>query len=260
MSALLKTLGGMTPDERQTQGPQIHALREAVTNALAARKAALEGAALEAKLAAERLDMTLPADAAPKGSVHPVSQVMDEIDEIFADMGFAVATGPEIEDDWRNFTALNIPETHPARAMHDTFYFPDKDAVYRAVVGQVIAGWQQEFLAALRGEGDIVQRVGVALTTKHKAAMKLLEGSPHADELYGEHDRLSGGQFRDLDVQLQAALEVALGEAGVARPRLIGQMLLAASLGIGHKATSPAELGPALRLLSERLIRPELPA
>ena len=103
----------MTPDERQTQGPQIHALREAVTNALAARKAALEGAALEAKLAAERLDMTLPADAAPKGSVHPVSQVMDEIAEIFADMGFAVATGPEIEDDWRNFTALNIPETHP---------------------------------------------------------------------------------------------------------------------------------------------------
>jgi AcrR family transcriptional regulator len=138
-------------------------------------------------------------------------------------------------------------------------YFPDKDAVYRAVVGQLIAGWQQEFLAALRGEGDIVQRVGVALTAKHKAAMKLLEGSPHADELYGEHDRLSGAQFRDLDVQLQAALEVALGEAGVARPRLIGQMLLAASFGIGHKATSPAELGPALRLLSERLIRPELP-
>ncbi|MGN6594700.1 phenylalanine--tRNA ligase subunit alpha [Sphingopyxis terrae] len=134
VSALLKTLGGMTPDERQTQGPQIHALREAVTNALAARKVALEGAALEAKLAAERLDMTLPADAAPKGSVHPVSQVMDEIAEIFADMGFAVATGPEIEDDWRNFTALNIPETHPARAMHDTFYFPDQDAEGHAML------------------------------------------------------------------------------------------------------------------------------
>ena len=72
--------------------------------------------------------MSLPADAAPKGSVHPVSQVMDELAEIFADMGFAVATGPEIEDDWRNFTALNIPETHPARAMHDTFYFPDANA------------------------------------------------------------------------------------------------------------------------------------
>ena len=124
VTALLKTLGGMTAEERQQQGPRIHALREAVTAAVADRKAALEGAALEAKLAAESLDMTLPADAAPRGSVHPVSQVMDELAEIFADMGFAVATGPEIEDDWHNFTALNIPETHPARAMHDTFYFP----------------------------------------------------------------------------------------------------------------------------------------
>ena len=124
VTALLKTLGGMTAEERQQQGPRIHALREAVTAAVADRKAALEGAALEAKLAAESLDMTLPADAAPRGSVHPVAQVMDELAEIFADMGFAVATGPEIEDDWHNFTALNIPETHPARAMHDTFYFP----------------------------------------------------------------------------------------------------------------------------------------
>ena len=128
ITGLLKTLGGLTPDERQVVGPQIHSLREGVTAALAARKAALEGAALEAKLASERLDMTLPADAAPRGSVHPVSQVMDELAEIFADMGFAVATGPEIEDDWHNFTALNIPETHPARAMHDTFYFPDSNA------------------------------------------------------------------------------------------------------------------------------------
>jgi phenylalanyl-tRNA synthetase alpha chain len=72
--------------------------------------------------------MTLPAPEAPRGSVHPVSQVMDELAEIFADMGFAVAEGPEIEDDWHNFSALNIPETHPARAMHDTFYFPDTDA------------------------------------------------------------------------------------------------------------------------------------
>ncbi|MDZ3832086.1 MAG: phenylalanine--tRNA ligase subunit alpha [Sphingopyxis sp.] len=134
VSALLKTLGAMTPEERQAQGPQIHSLREGVTGAIAARKAALEGAALEAKLAAERLDMTLPAAAAPVGSVHPVSQVMDELAEIFADMGFAVATGPEIEDDWHNFTALNIPETHPARAMHDTFYFPDKDAEGRSML------------------------------------------------------------------------------------------------------------------------------
>jgi len=136
VSALLKTLGGMSPEERQEKGPQIHALREAVTAAIADRKAALEGAALEAKLADERLDMTLPAADEPRGSVHPVSQVMDELAEIFADMGFAVATGPEIEDDWRNFTALNIPETHPARAMHDTFYFPSQmnDAEGRAML------------------------------------------------------------------------------------------------------------------------------
>ena len=126
ISALLKTLGGMSPEERQVQGPLINGLREAVSDALAARKAALEGAALEARLASERVDLTLPSPDAPRGSVHPVSQVMDELAEIFADMGFAVAEGPEIEDDWHNFSALNIPETHPARAMHDTFYFPDQ--------------------------------------------------------------------------------------------------------------------------------------
>jgi phenylalanyl-tRNA synthetase alpha chain len=125
VTALLKTLGAMSPDERQVEGPRIHALREAVTAAIADRKAALEQAALDARLASERLDLTLPAPAAPQGSVHPVAQVMDELAEIFADLGFAVATGPEIEDDWHNFTALNIPESHPARAMHDTFYFPD---------------------------------------------------------------------------------------------------------------------------------------
>ncbi len=127
ISALLKTLGAMTPEQRQTEGPKIHALREAVTEAIAARKAALEAAELERRLATERVDMTLPVDAGAQGSVHPVSQVMDELAEIFADMGFAVATGPEIEDDWHNFTALNIPESHPARAMHDTFYFEQRD-------------------------------------------------------------------------------------------------------------------------------------
>jgi phenylalanyl-tRNA synthetase alpha chain len=125
VTGLLKTLGAMSPDERQVQGPRIHALREAVTVALTERKATLERKALDARLASETLDMTLPADLPPPGSVHPVSQVMDELAEIFADLGFAVATGPEIEDDWHNFTALNIPESHPARAMHDTFYFPE---------------------------------------------------------------------------------------------------------------------------------------
>jgi len=134
VSALLKTLGGMTPEQRQVEGPKIHALREAVTAELAARKAALETAALGARLAAETVDLTLPAPEAPKGSVHPVSQVMDELAEIFADLGFAVATGPEIEDDWHNFTALNMPESHPARAMHDTFYFPDRNEAGREML------------------------------------------------------------------------------------------------------------------------------
>lgn len=124
ISLLLKTLGKMSPEERQSEGPKINGARQAVADAIAARKEAMESEVLNARLATEKLDMTLPPPSAPKGSIHPVSQVMDELAEIFADLGFSVATGPEIEDDWHNFTALNIPQTHPARAMHDTFYFP----------------------------------------------------------------------------------------------------------------------------------------
>ncbi|WP_428028308.1 phenylalanine--tRNA ligase subunit alpha [Altererythrobacter sp.] len=127
VSLALKTLGSMSPEERQEAAPAIQAVRAEVADAIAARKDALEAAALDAQLASETLDLTLPAPEAPHGSVHPVSQVMDELAEIFADLGFAVATGPEIEDDWHNFTALNMDESHPARAMHDTFYFPESD-------------------------------------------------------------------------------------------------------------------------------------
>jgi phenylalanyl-tRNA synthetase alpha chain len=127
VTQLLKTLGPMSADERQVQGPAIHALREAVTAALSGRKEELEAAELDARLARERVDVTLPAAAAPRGTNHPVSQVMDELAEIFADLGFAVATGPEIEDDWHNFTALNFPPDHPARAMHDTFYLEPRE-------------------------------------------------------------------------------------------------------------------------------------
>ncbi|MFT4057742.1 MAG: phenylalanine--tRNA ligase subunit alpha, partial [Novosphingobium sp.] len=127
ISGLLKTLGKLDPEERKVEGPKIHALRESVSDALTARKDTLETAALDARLAAETIDLSLPAPATPRGAVHPVSQVMDELAEVFADLGFAVATGPEIEDDWHNFTALNMPESHPARAMHDTFYFPDRN-------------------------------------------------------------------------------------------------------------------------------------
>ncbi len=124
ISLLLKTLGKMTPEERQTEGPKINGTRQTVADAIAARKEAMESEALNSRLVTEKIDMTLPPPSTPKGSIHPVSQVMDELAEIFADLGFSVATGPEIEDDWHNFSALNIPETHPARAMHDTFYFP----------------------------------------------------------------------------------------------------------------------------------------
>jgi phenylalanyl-tRNA synthetase alpha chain len=134
ITGLLKSLGKMTPDERQSAGPRIHSLRESVTAAIADRRAALEAAELDRRLATETLDMTLPVMPRPHGSVHPVSQVMDELAEIFADLGFSVATGPEIEDDWHNFTALNIPEDHPARAMHDTFYFDRTDGEGRRML------------------------------------------------------------------------------------------------------------------------------
>ena len=136
VSLLLKTLGAMSPAERQEKAPEIQHLRQTVADALAERKAAMEAAELDTRLAAETLDLTLPAPEAPRGTVHPVSQVMDELAEIFADLGFAVATGPEIEDDWHNFTALNMPESHPARAMHDTFYFPEESGAQGRTTAQ----------------------------------------------------------------------------------------------------------------------------
>ncbi len=127
VTALLKSLGSMDPATRTAEAPKIHALRETVTDAIASRKAALEAAELDRRLATERIDLSLPAAESPAGSVHPVSQVMDELAEIFADLGFSVAEGPEIETQWYNFTALNMPENHPARAMQDTFYLEPRD-------------------------------------------------------------------------------------------------------------------------------------
>jgi phenylalanyl-tRNA synthetase alpha chain len=126
ITALLKSLGAMDPETRATEAPKIHALRESVTTAIAERKAALEAAELERKLATETIDLSLPAAASVSGTVHPVSQMMEELAEIFADLGFSVAEGPEIETQWYNFTALNMPENHPARAMQDTFYLEPK--------------------------------------------------------------------------------------------------------------------------------------
>jgi phenylalanyl-tRNA synthetase alpha chain len=122
ITAKLKSLGKMSPDERASEAPKIHGLREQITNAIARRRADIERAELEHKLATERVDLSLPPPDGLAGTVHPVSQVMDELAEIFADLGFSVAEGPEIETQWYNFTALNMPENHPARAMQDTFY------------------------------------------------------------------------------------------------------------------------------------------
>jgi len=122
VSELLKTLGGMSADARRENGPLLNGLRDRVTGAIAVRKAELGDAALNARLAQERVDVTLPARPELQGSIHPVSQVLEEIIAIFADLGFAIAEGPDVEYDDYNFTRLNIPPDHPARQMHDTFY------------------------------------------------------------------------------------------------------------------------------------------
>ena len=122
ISLKMRELGRMSPEERQTTGRALNELRDEIDAALRARKLSLEDAALEARLAGEWLDVTLPGRPRPRGSVHPVSQVTQEVTTIFADMGFAVAEGPQVESDWYNFDALNIAPDHPARQEHDTFF------------------------------------------------------------------------------------------------------------------------------------------
>ena len=126
ISALLSTLGKMAPDERRARGAEINVLKDKVVSAFDARREVLKAAALEARLAAETIDVTLPVRSGPleTGRIHPISQVMDELSVIFADMGFSIAEGPDIETDDFNFTKLNFPPDHPARDMHDTFFFP----------------------------------------------------------------------------------------------------------------------------------------
>ena len=123
ISQLMKGLGAMDPEERKTMGPALNALKTDIAEAIGAKQKALHDAALDARLAEERIDVTLPPAPEARGSIHPVSQVFDEVTAIFADMGFDVKEGPDIEDDFHNFTALNFPEGHPAREMHDTFFF-----------------------------------------------------------------------------------------------------------------------------------------
>ena len=121
----LKALGGLSPAERPAAGARINEAKGQVQGAIDARRAALERAAVETELQAGRLDVTLPGRGETRGALHPVTRTRLRIEAIFREAGFDIATGPEIEDDFHNFEALNIPADHPARAMHDTFYFPD---------------------------------------------------------------------------------------------------------------------------------------
>ncbi len=123
LSVQMKGLGKLPPEERKARGQVLNALRQKLEQAIAERRAALQAEALQKQLAAERVDVTLPARPERQGRVHPVSHVWEEVVEIFADLGFSVAEGPHIETDWYNFEALNIPPSHPARQEHDTFYF-----------------------------------------------------------------------------------------------------------------------------------------
>ena len=134
VSGLMKTLGSAPAEERKALGAAFNALKDEVAAAIEARKADLGDAALDQKLAAERLDVTLPARPEPEGRLHPISQTIDEVVAIFGAMGFKVAEGPDIEDDFYNFTALNIPPEHPARQMMDTFYLPERQDGSRLVL------------------------------------------------------------------------------------------------------------------------------
>ena len=125
ITGFMKELGGLSPDERRERGQQLNALKDEIAAAIDGRKADLARAHLEARLQAERIDVTLPVRPETEGRIHPISQTIDEMVAIFAEMGFSVAEGPDVEDDFHNFTALNFPPGHPARDMHDTFYLPD---------------------------------------------------------------------------------------------------------------------------------------
>lgn len=134
VTELMKSLGKAAPEERRERGQALNRLKQAVSDAIDARKAALADVELERRLAAERIDITLPVRPAPEGSLHPISQTIDEITQIFGEMGFRWAEGPDIEDDWYNFTALNIPPEHPARQEMDTFYLAAEEGRARPVL------------------------------------------------------------------------------------------------------------------------------
>ena len=147
VTAQLKSLGALPADQRKAAGEAINRARDAIGEALAARKATLDTAALDARLASETIDVTLPGRNIDAGGLHPVSRTMERIADIFGRLGYELADGPEIEDDWHNFEALNFPPHHPARAMHDTFYFGD-GRLLRTHTSGVQVRYMQDLLAA----------------------------------------------------------------------------------------------------------------
>jgi len=149
ITAQLKALGALPGDQRKAAGEAINRARDAISEALSARKTALDDAALDARLAGETIDVTLPGRDAARGGVHPVSRTLERITEIFGRLGYELADGPEIEDDFHNFEALNFPPHHPARAMHDTFYFPD-GRLLRTHTSGVQVRYMQEHQPPLR--------------------------------------------------------------------------------------------------------------
>ena len=142
----LKQLGALAPEQRKLAGEAVNRAKEAVAEALAARKATLEEAALAHRLASERFDVTLPGRGDRPGNLHPVSRTLERISDIFARLGYQLADGPEIEDDFHNFEALNFPPHHPARAMHDTFYFPPDGAGIARLLRTHTSGVQVRFM------------------------------------------------------------------------------------------------------------------
>jgi phenylalanyl-tRNA synthetase alpha chain len=162
LTELMKGLGGLDAEARKAQGLALNQLRGALEQAIEAKKAELEAKALDARLAAERIDVSLPPRPAPQGRIHPLSQCMEEVAAIFGEMGFAVVEGPDIETDWHNFTALNMPPDHPARQMQDTFYLAAP------------AGSRPADPAAGGGEGAAHLHQGMMVAEGPERAVKLL--------------------------------------------------------------------------------------
>ena len=146
ITSQLKALGALPADRRKAAGEAINRVRDAVAQALSARRAELEDAELDARLAGESLDVTLPGRDGGRGGVHPISRTMQRMADIFARLGYELADGPEIEDDWHNFEALNFPPHHPARAMHDTFYFPPDGAGVARLLRTHTSGVQVRYM------------------------------------------------------------------------------------------------------------------